>query len=42
MKHNRLLLLLVLLGLVFGATPALASSVSLSQALTPGQLLRPG
>ena len=33
MKHNRLLLLLVLLGLVFGATPALASSVSLSQAL---------
>ena len=36
MKHNRLLLLLVLLGLVFGAVPALASSVSLSQNLVLG------
>ena len=36
MKHNRLLLLLVLLGLVLGAAPALASSVTLSQDLNPG------
>ena len=36
MKHNRLLLLLVLLGLVFGAVPALASSVTLSQDLALG------